>query len=224
MKALQHGECSLAIAGGVGLMLSPNTLVTTGQMGVLSSDGHCKTFDASANGYVKGEGIGALLLKPLSKALEEDDTIYAVIRGSAVNHGGKAQSLTAPNVVAQAQLLEKAYKESGFDASTISYIEAHGTGTALGDPAEVEGLKAAFSRFAGTKNKEAYCGLGSIKTNIGHLEPAAGIAGVIKVLLAIRHGELPGLVNFKELNPYIEIKGSPFYLSRKDPTLETFTG
>ena len=220
VRALQLGECNLAIAGGVSLMVVPETFVATSQLGVLSPDGCCKTFDKSANGYVKGEGIGAILLKPLKKALTDGDVIYGIIRGSAENHGGKAQSLTAPNSVVQAQLLEQAYRVGAIDPATITYIETHGTGTVLGDPAEIEGIKLAFSKFATTKNKVQYCGLGSVKTNIGHLEPAAGIAGVIKVLLAMRHGKLPGTVHLTELNPYIDIKESPFYIVDKTKAWE----
>lgn len=215
IAAIQRGDCTLAIAGGVNLLLSPHTFVTTSQMGVLSPDGRCKTFDKRANGYVKGEGVAALLLKPLEQAMADGDHIYGVIRACAVNHGGKAQSLTAPNSIAQAQLLEKVYREANVDPATITYIETHGTGTALGDPVEIEGLKSAFSKFGSASHTMPYCGLGAVKTNIGHLEPAAGIAGVIKVLLAMQHGYLPGNANFKELNPYIEIKDSPFYILEK---------
>ena len=173
-------------------MLSPNTFVATSQLGVLSPDGRCKTFDKDANGYVKGEGVGALLLKPLDQAKADGDMIYGIIRGTAVNHGGKAQSLTAPNAIAQAQLLEKTYREGNINPATISYIETHGTGTALGDPVEVQELEIpAFSKFKEVRNKVSYCGLGSVKTNIGHLEPAAGIASVMKVLLAMRYGQIP---------------------------------
>ena len=212
VTSLQNKECTLAIAGGANLMLNPKTLVMISQLGILSPDGKCRTFDKGANGYVKGEGIGAVLLKPLIQAELDGDPIYGVIRASAVNHGGKAQSLMAPNSLAQAQLIEKVYNISGVDPSTTSYIEVHGTGTALGDPVEIEGLKQAFAHFKSTVNKIGYCGLGSIKTNMGHLETAAGVVGVIKVLLAMKHGEIPGNLHFTELNPYIDIKNSPFYI------------
>ena len=219
VKSVQLGESELAIAGGVSLLLDPNTYVGAGTLGVFSPDGRCKTFDSSANGYVKGEGVGAVLLKPLSKAIEDRDHIYAVILGSAENHGGKANSLTAPNSEAQAELLVKAYEEAGIDPATVSYIEAHGTGTQLGDPVEIDGLKKAFRELYSKWNKpvanKAHVALGSIKTNIGHLEPASGIAGVIKTILAMKQKKLPGLVHFKELNPYIELKNSPFYVVDK---------
>lgn len=220
VHALRSGECSSAIAGGVSLMLDPETLVMTSQLGVLSPDGRCKTFDKTANGYVKGEGVAAIFLKPLAKAQADGDHIYGVIKGSAVNHGGKAQSLTAPNTHAQSQLLIKTYTQANVEPDTITYIETHGTGTELGDPVEIEGLKQAFHTLLTQKNKlitpsQAYCGLGAIKTNIGHLEPAAGIAGVIKVLLAMQYGKIPGNLHCNELNPYINLIDSPFYIVNK---------
>ncbi len=219
MKAIRDGDCDIAIAGGVNALLTPTLYLSFTKAGMLSEDGRCKTFDKSANGYVRGEGAGAIILKPLSKALRDDDTIYGVIKGSAVNHGGHVSSLTVPNPNAQADVIITACEHAHIDVETISYIEAHGTGTSLGDPIEVNGLKKAFEELrtkeANPKQTTAYCGLGTVKTNIGHLEAAAGIAGVIKVLLAMQHKKLPGLVNFKELNPYIEIKDSPFYLVEK---------
>jgi polyketide synthase PksL len=212
VQALRAGECQLAIAGGVSLIIDPDTYVIISQLGALSSDGRCKTFDKSANGYVKGEGVGAILLKPLSQAKSDGDFIYAVIKGSAVNHGGKAQSLTAPNALAQSELLVNAYKSANISPDTISFIETHGTGTALGDPVEIEGLKLAFKKLSKTENKLAYCGLGALKTNIGHLEPASGVASIIKVLLAMQHQKIPGNLHFDELNPYIQLENSPFYL------------
>lgn len=216
VRSIQNGESELAIAGGVSLILSPHNVVGTGQMGVLSPDGRCKTFDKSADGYVKGEGVGALLLKPLSRAVADHDHIYAVIRGTAENHGGKAASLTAPNSEAQAALLVAAYEEAGIDPESITYMEAHGTGTELGDPVEIEGLKKAFAELARRRQRPIaqrhYCGLGSVKTNIGHLEPAAGIAGIMKVILAMRHKKLPGTLHLRELNPYIALQETPFYV------------
>lgn len=214
ISSLHAGECSTALVGSASLIMEPQTFIITTQLGVLSPDGHCKTFDKSANGYVKGEGVAAVLLKPLSKALQDGDHIYGIIKGSAVNHGGKAQSLTAPNAAAQSQLLIKAYTQAGIDPATITYIETHGTGTELGDPVEIEGLKQAFSSLGVLQ--QAYCGLGSVKTNIGHLEPVSGIAGVIKVLLAMQHQMIPGNLHFKELNPYIDLNNTPFYIINKN--------
>ncbi|WP_410511162.1 SDR family NAD(P)-dependent oxidoreductase [Paenibacillus sp. BR2-3] len=216
VKSIQHGESDMAVAGGVSLMLDPNTYVGAGVMGVFSPDGKCKTFDRSANGYVKGEGIGVVVLKPLDQAVKDGDHIYGVITGTAENHGGRAHSLTAPNSDAQAELLLKAYTEAAIDPSWVSYIETHGTGTELGDPVEINGLKKAFSELYSRWNKAPVSGpqigLGAFKTNIGHLEPASGIAGVIKVLVSLKQGKLPGNLHFNELNPYIQLDDSPFYV------------
>jgi acyl transferase domain-containing protein/acyl-CoA synthetase (AMP-forming)/AMP-acid ligase II/aryl carrier-like protein len=214
--SLQQGECTVAIAGGVSLIIDPYTYITTAKMNVLSSDGHCKTFDKSANGYVKGEGVATVMLKPLSQAKQDGDFIYGIIKGSAVNHGGKAQSITAPNASAQTKLLIDAYTQANIDPHTVTYIEAHGTGTELGDPIEIEGLKNAFNTLCHTTNyPQKFCGLGSVKTQIGHLEPASGIASVIKVLLAMHHEKIPGNLHLNTVNPYIDLTHSPFYLVNK---------
>lgn len=215
INAIRNGECNLAVAGAVSLMLSPDTFVITSQLGALSPDGRCKTFDQSANGYVKGEAVVAVLLKRLSLAVAESDHIYGIIRASSVNHGGRTQSLTAPNASTQETLLIKTYQRAGIDPKTITYIETHGTGTELGDPIEVEGLKLAFdSLMDGQRNHNltSFCGLGSIKTNMGHSEPASGIVGLIKILLSMRYGVIPRNLHFKKLNSFIKLADSPFYL------------
>ena len=215
VKSIQRGESEMAVAGGVSLMLSPKTFLSASKLGVLSPDNHCKTFDESANGYVRGEGIGVILLKPLKQAIKDRDNIYAVIKGSAQNHGGRANSLTAPNSDSQAEVLMAAYRDAGIDPASVTYIEAHGTGTELGDPVEIEGLKKAFKALSIDNRRtisEPKCGLGSVKTNIGHLEPAAGIAGIIKVILAMRNHTIPASINFHKLNPYINFENSPFYI------------
>lgn len=216
VKSIQNGESEIAIAGGVSLMLDPNTYVGAGVMGVFSPDGRCKTFDESANGYVKGEGVTVLLLKPYEKAVKDGDNIYGAIVGSAENHGGRANSLTAPNSDSQAQLIIDAFNDSGIDPYCISYIETHGTGTKLGDPVEVEGLQKAFHTLYSKWNHNDYTNkriaLGAFKSNIGHLEPASGIAGVIKVLLSFRNKRLPGIVHLKKENEYLNLDNSPFYL------------
>jgi acyl transferase domain-containing protein len=147
---LQRGDCESALVGGVSLMLSPKAFIGTSQMGVLSPDGRCKTFDASANGYVRGEGVGMLYLTRLSEAETRGLPVLAVIRGAGVNHGGRGQSLTAPNSRSQAELLAQVYQAAGVDASSIGYIEAHGTGTELGDPVEFDGLREAFAKASGS--------------------------------------------------------------------------
>jgi len=216
VETLRRGECDLAIAGGVNAMFSPLPYIALSKAGMLSKDGRCKTFDKNANGYARGEGAGAVLLKPLHLAEADGDMIYAVIRGISANHGGRANSLTAPNPNAQAALLVSAYTEAGIAPDTVSYIEAHGTGTELGDPIEINGLKKAFSELyqkqSKTIPKQPHCGLGSVKTNIGHLEAAAGIAGVLKILLAMKYRKLPASIHFREMNPYIELEETPFYI------------
>ncbi|WP_437836523.1 SDR family NAD(P)-dependent oxidoreductase [Sorangium sp. So ce1153] len=216
---LRSGECEAALVGGVNVMVTPDITVGASQAGMLSEDGRCKTFDRGADGYGRGEGVVALLLKPLGKAEADGDPIYGLIRGSAENHGGKATSATAPNPVAQQALLVAAYRNAGVDVRTVGYIETHGTGTVLGDPIEVNALKGAFAELCAgqghTAPVEPHCGLGSLKTNIGHLEAAAGLAGVAKVLMMLRHGKIPGNLHLKEPNPYLQLEGSPFYLVRE---------
>ncbi|OEV07594.1 polyketide synthase, partial [Streptomyces nanshensis] len=187
--------------------------------GMLSVDGRCKTFSVGADGYGRGEGVGILVLKRLSAAVRDGDHVYGVVRGSAVNHGGRANSLTAPNPRAQADLVVGAWSRAGVDPRSVGYVEAHGTGTGLGDPVEVNGLKAAFAelyeRWGVSGVGEAHCGLGSVKTNIGHLELASGVAGVIKVLLQMRHRTLVGSLHGESVNPYVRLEGSPFRLVRE---------
>lgn len=217
VEAIHNGDCESAIVGGVNVMVRPELYISLNKAGMLCEDGRCKTFDSRANGYVRGEGVGAVFLKPLDKAERDGDHIYAVIKGSAINHGGHANSLTAPNPNAQADLLIDSYTRANIDPTTVTYIEAHGTGTALGDPIEINGLKKAFEHLYKILDKpygnNAHCALGSVKTNIGHLETAAGIAGILKILLAMKYGKLPASINFNELNPYIQIEGSPFYIN-----------
>ena len=216
VSAIRSGRCDAAIAGGVMTIVTPDGHVSFSKAGMLSVDGRCKAFSAHANGYVRGEGVGMLLLKPLRTALAEGAHIHGLIRASAVNHGGRATSLTAPNAKAQAELLKSAYREAAVDPRTVSYIETHGTGTPLGDPIEVNGLKAAFKDLYARAGAEAVaeprCGLGSVKSNIGHLEMAAGVAGVIKVLLQLKHRTLVKTLHCEEQNPYIDLAGTPFYL------------
>lgn len=216
VESIRSGDCEMAIVGGVNVIASPTLHISFSKAGMLSPDGRCKTFDETANGYVRGEGSGALFLKPLGKALEAGDHVYAVIKGTAINHGGHAASLTAPNPNAQADLIVKAMGKAGVDPATVSYIEAHGTGTKLGDPVEMNGLMKAFRELGSQKGslpaQTAYCGIGSVKANIGHLETAAGIAGVLKVLLAMKHRTLPGTPHLKVQNPFIQLSESPFYI------------
>ncbi|MEQ7053642.1 SDR family NAD(P)-dependent oxidoreductase [Paenibacillaceae sp. P-4] len=217
VESIQHGGCVMAIAGGVNVMLTPTLHISESKAGMLSPDGRCKTFDERADGYVRGEGVAVVLLKPLRNAVSDGDHIYAVIRGSAVNHGGRGNSLTAPNPNAQAELLVEAYEKAGFAPNTVSYIEAHGTGTSLGDPVEINGLKKAFAilqkKHGQMSVTKQHCWIGSVKTNIGHLETAAGIAGVVKVLLAMKHATIPASLHMNKLNPYIRLDDGPLKIA-----------
>jgi polyketide synthase PksN len=228
VESIRNGHCSMAIAGGVNALLAPDATLSFSQAGMLSEEGRCCTFDQSASGYVRGEGVGVIVLKPLSQAEADGDPIYAVIRSTAENHGGKANTLTSPNPQAQKELLLKAYRSGGVDPRHVGYIEAHGTGTPLGDPIETEGLKLAFKELYRERGlempSEPYCALGSVKTNIGHLESAAGVAGVMKVLLGMRHGLLPGNPHLKNPNAYLQLDGTPFYLQRETTPWNTIDG
>lgn len=215
VQSLQQGECALALAGGINLVLTPARHTSFAKTGMLSPTGSCRPFDERADGYVRGEGGGTVLLKPLADAVRDGDHIYGVIKGSAVNHSGRTRTLTYPSDDAQAQVVADAIVRAGVSPETIGYVEAHGTGTPTGDPVEIEGLVEGFRRARGeTADPRAhhYCGLGSVKPNIGHLEAAAGVAGLIKVLLALEHRQLPALRDFQRLNPRIDLDGTPFHI------------
>ncbi|MEQ8784417.1 MAG: amino acid adenylation domain-containing protein [Roseibium album] len=216
VQAIKAGDCDMALVGGVNTILTPEAHINFARAGMLSENGRCKTFSADADGYVRGEGVGMLFVRRLSDAERDRDPILAIIRGTAINHGGHANSLTAPNTSAQADLLTAAYENAGVDPRTVGYVEAHGTGTALGDPVEVNALKSAFRSPSGQTEMRntGLCGLGSVKTNIGHLELAAGVAGVIKVLKQMEHRTLAPSLNCKEINPYIDLDGTPFRVVR----------
>jgi len=201
-QALSLGECSLALAGGVQLNLAPDTMIEVSALGALSPEGKCRTFDAAANGYVRGEGGGVVLLKPLSRALRDGDRVYAAIRGSAVNNDGRSNGLTAPSSAAQEAVLAAACSRAGVAPAEVDYVELHGTGTPLGDPIEAEALGAVYGRG---RPAERPLLVGSVKTNIGHLEGAAGIAGVIKTALSLHHGEIPRSLHYQRPNPHIDL-------------------
>lgn len=210
-ESLRRGECRMAFAGGVNLYLHPANYVELSAGQMLSKDGRCRSFGEGGNGFVPGEGVGSLLLKPLSQALADQDNIHALIRAVAVNHGGKTNGYTVPNPQAQAKVIRLAIDQAGLDARQISYIEAHGTGTELGDPIEVSGLSQAFALDAVDLG---HCALGSVKANIGHLEGAAGIAGVSKVILQLKHKQLVPSLNAVRLNPNLRLEATPFYLQQ----------
>lgn len=202
INSLRNGECTTAIVGGVNLLLSPDLTQTFSLAGMMAEDGRCKTFDADADGYVRGEGCGVVILKLLDAALKDGNHVLAVIKGSAVNQDGRSNGLTAPNSLAQQAVIQQAIANAGVQPEDISYIEAHGTGTKLGDPIEVNSLKAVLKG-------DNTCYVSSVKTNIGHLEAAAGIAGLIKTVLCLQKETIPPHLNFKSLNPHIDLTNTP---------------
>ena len=204
IKSLLDGDCRLALAGGVHLLLGPEALVASTKLGATSADGRCKTFDAAADGFGHGEGCGIVVLKRLSDALRDRDRIEAVILGTAVNQDGRSNSLTAPNGPAQEAVVAKALARARIAPSDVFYVEAHGTGTPLGDPIELEALANVLG-----KDRDGALTVGSVKTNIGHLEAAAGIAGLIKAILAVREGLVPAHRNFSRMNPHVDTGGVP---------------
>ncbi|MBD2464423.1 thioester reductase domain-containing protein [Oscillatoria sp. FACHB-1407] len=206
-RSLQSGESNLCLVGGASLMLSPGPFITYSHARMMASDGRCKTFDASADGYVRGEGCGVVVLKRLSDALKDGDNILAVVRGTAVNQDGLSNGLTAPNGPSQQAVIRQALKNAGVSPAQISYVETHGTGTSLGDPIEFKSLKAVLMP---DRQPDQPCWLGSLKTNIGHLEAASGIASVIKVVLSLQHQTIPAHLHLKTLNPYISLDETTF--------------
>src|SRR5262245_31832756 len=202
--ALLSDRCETALVGGVNVMLTPDVTITFSRASMLSPDGRCKTFDARANGYVGGEGAGIVILKLLSRALLDRDRIHAVIRGTAVNQDGHTSTITVPSRDAQIAMLRQACARAGVRPSHIGYVEAHGTGTAVGDPIEASAIGTVFGEG---RTGEGACVIGSIKTNIGHLEPAAGIAGLIKAALCVRQGEIPPSLHFERPNPHVDFDG-----------------
>jgi acyl transferase domain-containing protein/acyl-CoA synthetase (AMP-forming)/AMP-acid ligase II/pimeloyl-ACP methyl ester carboxylesterase len=208
-QSLKTGECSLAIAGGVNLMLSPELTQTFELAGMMAEDGRCKTFDAKADGYVRGEGCGVVILKRLADAQRDGDRVLAVIKGSAINQDGRSNGLTAPNGLAQQAVMRQALANANLASGKVSYIESHGTGTSLGDPIEVNSLKTVL----GARDESCY--LGSLKTNIGHLEAAAGIAGLIKTVLCLQHKAIPPNLHFRQLNPLIDLEGTKILIPQK---------
>ncbi|MBE9077761.1 aminotransferase class I/II-fold pyridoxal phosphate-dependent enzyme [Romeria aff. gracilis LEGE 07310] len=203
-QSLYTGESSLAIAAGVNILLVPNITAGFAQGGFMSSSGRCRSFAAAADGYVRSEGAGAVVLKPLAQALADRDPIYTIIRGSAVNQDGFGHGIAAPNPKAQTAVLRAAYQQAGVNPAEVQYVEAHGTGTKLGDPVEAQALGEVFS--AGRAADDP-CAIGSVKSNIGHTEAAAGIAGLIKAALVLKHRELPPSLHCHPLNPNIDFAG-----------------
>jgi acyl transferase domain-containing protein/acyl-CoA synthetase (AMP-forming)/AMP-acid ligase II/acyl carrier protein len=219
-QSLRSGETELALAGGVNLLLTPHLHLALRRAGMLSPDQRCKTFDASADGYVRGEGGGVIVLKRLADARRDGDDVLAVIRGSAVNQDGRSNGLTAPNPAAQETVIRDALAEGGVDPASVDYVEAHGTGTRLGDPIEFGALRTVLGQ--GRKSRER-CLVGSVKANIGHLEAAAGIAGLLKVVLSLRHGEVAPQLNLRQVNPLLRL-GGPFEVPTAATRLPALSG
>jgi acyl transferase domain-containing protein len=217
-ESLLRGECDIALAGGVSIALpQPSGYLYVPGM-ILSRDGHCRAFDAAASGTVPGAGAGIVVLKPLSAAIEEGDHIYAVIRGAAINNDGSAKAgYSAPSVEGQSSVIHASMKMAGFSADSIRYVEAHGTGTEVGDPIEVAALAKVFS---GASTRPRSCALGSLKTNIGHLDAAAGVAGLIKAALAVKHRTIPPTLHFTQPNPLMELDKTPFHVNTSPVKIE----
>lgn len=217
-RAIRDGECEMAIAGATKVILMPLKDDRQNGLGIESSDGRARTFDDGSDGTGIGEGVAAVLLKPLDKALEDRDNIYAVIKGTAVNQDGNSIGITAPNSLAQEEVITSAWNDAGIDPETITYMEAHGTGTHLGDPIEIDGMEGAFRRFT---DKKQFCSVGSVKTNIGHLDNAAGMAGLIKAVLALKNRKIPPSLHFIRPNRKISFEESPVYVNDRLNEWET---
>jgi len=208
--SLTLGNSDVAIAGGGSVYTTPNLFVSSSQSLLFSPDGQCYTFDERANGTVLAEAIGVVVLKPLDKAVEDRDQIHGVIKGWGTNQDGKTNGLTAPSVTSQTRLETDIYRKFNIDPNQITMVEAHGTGTKLGDPIEVQALSDSFQKFT---SKTGYCAIGSLKTNIGHAFGGAGVSGLIKVLLSLRHKQIPASLNCESINPYLRIENSPFFVN-----------
>ena len=208
-RILLNGEADFAISAGVNIICHPWKYVSFSKSHMLSLEGCCRAFDAGADGYVPGEGVAVVLLQRLEEARRDGNRIHGILKGSAVNHVGNAPSITSPRVDTQRELIRAAWRSAGVSSRSITYIEAHGTGTSLGDPIEIEGLRQAFASEGPSSSR--HCAVGSVKTNIGHLEAAAGIAGVIKVLLMMRHKKIPPSLHLRQINPMIDFDQSPFW-------------
>ncbi|MEU5189107.1 SDR family NAD(P)-dependent oxidoreductase [Streptomyces klenkii] len=211
VEAIRRGECEAALAGGVNLHVHPNKYLLLSQSSFLSTDGRCRAFGEGGDGYVPGEGVGVVLLRPLRDALRDGDHVHAVIRGTMLNHGGHTGGFSVPSPVSQAALVERSLAASGVDPADIGYVEAHGTGTSLGDPIEITALERAFDRAGAGRGPWP---IGSVKSNVGHLESAAGIAAVTKVLLQMRHRQLVPSLHAEPLNPAVDWAGSRFRVQR----------
>lgn len=212
-QSLIDRECDMALAGGVSVTALQKAGYFYQEGGILSPDGHCRAFDAQAKGTVSGDGVGIVVLKRLADALADGDCIHAVIKGSAINNDGSSKvGYTAPSIDGQAKVIAEALAVAQVKSEMVSYVEAHGTGTSLGDPIEIAALT---KSFGATTDKKGFCAIGSVKTNIGHLDSAAGVTGLIKTILALKHQQIPPSLHFKQPNPQIDFANSPFYVNNK---------
>ncbi|MEW6737740.1 MAG: polyketide synthase, partial [Acidobacteriota bacterium] len=210
-QGLLNYQCDMALVGGISAQVPQRVGYFYQPGGICSPDGHCRAFDANAAGTIFGNGVGIVVLKRLQDAIADGDHIHAIIKGSAVNNDGSAKiGFTAPSIDGQAQVIAMAQSVAGIEAESISYVETHGTATALGDPVEVAALTKAFRAHT---DKKQFCALGSVKTNIGHLDAAAGVAGLIKTVLALEHKMLPASLHYQQANTQIDFANSPFYVN-----------
>ncbi|MGL5832445.1 MAG: type I polyketide synthase, partial [Waterburya sp.] len=216
---LLNYQCDLALAGGVSIIVPQKEGYLYQEGGILSPDGHCRAFDAKAKGCIDGSGVGIVVLKRLEDALTEGDNILAVIKSSAINNDGSCKvGFTAPSIEGQAAVISEALEIANIDTETVTYVETHGTGTVLGDPIEISALTQAFRI---STQRKGFCRIGSVKTNIGHLGSAAGVAGLIKTVLALQHKQIPASLNFEQPNPKIDFANSPFYVNQELSAWET---
>jgi acyl transferase domain-containing protein/acyl carrier protein len=211
-ESLRRGEAEIAIAGGVNALLTPEVSIAFSHAHMLAADGLCKAFDASADGYVRGEGCGVVVLKRLADAYRDGNRVFGIIRGTAVNQDGRSNGLTAPNGLAQQAVMRAALASAELSPKDIGYVEAHGTGTPLGDPIEMRALTAVLSEG---RAEDEVCAVGSVKTNIGHLETASGIAGLLKAILALQHEAIPAHLHLRELNPHLGLRDGTFVIPRE---------
>ena len=218
-QSILNGECEMALAGGSSLRVPHRVGYWYEQGSMVSPTGHCRPFDVRSDGTIFGSGVGVVVLKPLQDAVDDGDRIHAVIRGSALNNDGSTKmTYAAPNAVGQAEVIAEAHAVADIDASTVSYVETHGTGTPLGDPIEIEGLRQAFEVSGETRSGPCY--VGSVKSNIGHLETAAGIAGLIKAILCLKHRAIPATLHYTSPNPELHLDRGPFVVRGEDGAWE----
>ncbi|NEQ83130.1 MAG: type I polyketide synthase [Moorea sp. SIO2I5] len=220
-ESIKRGESELALAGGIFTMLTPDFQILSSQFQMVSPAGRCKTFDAEASGTVWSEGCGVLLLKSYEQAIRDEDHIYGLIKGTGINYDGNTNGISAPSSQSQTRLEETVYQKFGINPETISYVEAHGTATSLGDPIEVEALTETFAQWT---NRKQFCAIGSVKTNIGHASTAAGVSGLIKTILCLKHQKLVPSLHFNQPNPHIDFANSPFYVNTEFQDWETQEG